>query len=108
MSGPLREGGGHAPGEGRPAQRAASRRFPLTRPAATPPPRPPRDAAQARWKHIRNGGARKSTDVFDPNYDFDAHFGRSGKQAKGRAGKEPTVGHGRKNPNDVRSRPKKR
>eukprot|EP00307_Rebecca_sp_RCC1486_P012580 CAMPEP_0119431666 /NCGR_PEP_ID=MMETSP1335-20130426/46360_1 /TAXON_ID=259385 /ORGANISM="Chrysoculter rhomboideus, Strain RCC1486" /LENGTH=170 /DNA_ID=CAMNT_0007457473 /DNA_START=51 /DNA_END=560 /DNA_ORIENTATION=- len=56
--------------------------------------------AEAKWKHIRNGGARKSTDVFDPNYDFDAHFGRAGKQSKGRAGKEPSVGHGRnKNPN---------
>mmetsp|Transcript_23516 Transcript_23516/g.63731 ORF Transcript_23516/g.63731 Transcript_23516/m.63731 type:complete len:504 (+) Transcript_23516:21-1532(+) len=65
--------------------------------------------AEARWKHIRNGGARKpSGDVFDPNYDFDAHFGRAGKQPKGKAGREPTVGMGRKNPNDVRSRPKKR
>lgn len=62
---------------------------------------------QARYKYVRNGGVRKSANVFDPNYDFDSHFGRAGKQPKGRAGKAPGVGTGRKNPNDVRSRPKK-
>jgi len=66
--------------------------------------------AEARWKHVRNGGARtQGSDVFDSGYDFDAHFGRAGKQTKGRgAGREPIAGVGRKNPNDVRSRPKKR
>lgn len=66
--------------------------------------------AEARWKHVRNGGMRsQSSDVFDSAYDFDAHFGRAGKQTKGRgAGREPIAGVGRKNPNDVRSRPKKR
>lgn len=65
---------------------------------------------EAKWKHIRNGGARtQSSDVFEAGYDFDAHFGRAGKQTKGRgAGREPIAGNGRKNPNDVRSRPKKR
>mmetsp|Transcript_30836 Transcript_30836/g.77098 ORF Transcript_30836/g.77098 Transcript_30836/m.77098 type:complete len:484 (+) Transcript_30836:49-1500(+) len=65
--------------------------------------------AEAKWKHIRNGGkAKQSADVFDSGYDFDAHFGRSGKIATGRAGRVPVAGAGRKNPNDVRTRTKKR
>ena len=54
----------------------------------------------------RKQGRKKGHDVFDPDYDVDAHFGRAGK--KGAASRvNVKVGYGKKNPNDVRSRPKR-
>ena len=49
----------------------------------------------------------KSFDVFDPDYDNEAHFGRTGKKGGARGG-ALQVGNGKRNPNDVRSRTKKR
>ena len=49
----------------------------------------------------------KSFDVFDPDYDNEAHFGRTGKKGGARGG-ALQVGYGKRNPNDVRSRTKKR
>ena len=55
----------------------------------------------------RRQGRKKGVDVFDADYDNDSHFGRAGK--KGQAyGINTTVGVGKRNPNDVRTRPKKR
>ena len=52
-------------------------------------------------------GKMKSFDVFDPDYDNEAHFGRTGKKGGARGG-ALQVGYGKRNPNDVRSRTKKR
>jgi hypothetical protein len=54
----------------------------------------------------RRQGRKKGLDVFDPDYDVDAHFGRAGKKGAP-AGVSLKVGYGKKNPNDVRSRPKR-
>ena len=55
----------------------------------------------------RRQGRKKGVDVFDADYDNDSHFGRAGK--KGQAyGINTTVGYGKRNPNDVRTRAKKR
>ena len=55
---------------------------------------------------MRRQGRKKGIDVFDPDYDVEAHFGRAGK--KGVANHiSVKVGHGKKNVNDVRSRPKR-
>lgn len=54
----------------------------------------------------RRQGKKKGVDVFDPDYDVDAHFGRSGKKGQP-FGINVKVGYGKKNPNDVRSRPKR-
>ena len=55
----------------------------------------------------RRQGRKKGVDVFDADYDNDSHFGRAGK--KGQAyGINTTVGVGKRNPNDVRTRSKKR
>ena len=62
--------------------------------------------AEAREK-ARRQGKMKSFDVFDPDYDNEAHFGRTGKKGGARGG-ALQVGYGKRNPNDVRSRTKKR
>jgi rRNA maturation endonuclease Nob1 len=54
----------------------------------------------------RRQGRRQGLNVFDPDYDVDAHFGRAGKKGAP-AGVNLKVGYGKKNPNDVRSRPKR-
>ena len=43
----------------------------------------------------------------DPDYDNEAHFGRTGKKGGARGG-ALQIGYGKRNPNDVRSRTKKR
>lgn len=55
----------------------------------------------------RRQGKKKSVDVLDADYDFDAHFGRKGKKGSGQQGNGLKVGYGKKNVNDVRSRPKR-
>ena len=62
--------------------------------------------AEAREK-ARRQSKMKSFDVFDPDYDNEAHFGRTGKKGGARGG-ALQVGYGKRNPNDVRSRTKKR
>ena len=44
--------------------------------------------------------------MFDPDYDIDSHFGRKGKKGSG-IGNGLQVGYGKRNPNDVRTRPKR-
>ena len=61
---------------------------------------------------LRRQGKKKVQDVFDPDYDPDAHFGRKGgRSARGGAPAHGAsglrVGYGKRNPNDVRSRPKR-
>ncbi|KAL1529942.1 hypothetical protein AB1Y20_000870 [Prymnesium parvum] len=55
---------------------------------------------------LRRQGKKKTVDVLDADYDFEAHFGRKGKKT-GPGGHGLTVGYGKKNVNDVRSRPKR-
>ena len=54
----------------------------------------------------RRQGKKKAFDIFDPDYDMDAHFGRAGKKGAP-ISRGVTVGYGKRNPNDVRSRPKR-
>ena len=58
------------------------------------------------WQ-VRRQGKKKTTDVFDPDYDMNAHFGRKGKKGGGGGDQGLKVGFGKRNPNDVRSRPKR-
>ena len=63
--------------------------------------------AEAEEKMRRQGKAKVS-DVFDPDYSLDDHFGRSKKGGGNGGGHELKVGYGKRaNPNDVRSRPKR-
>lgn len=55
---------------------------------------------------LRRQGKKKVVDVLDAEYDFEAHFGRKGKKG-GPNGHGLAVGYGKKNVNDVRSRPKR-
>uniref|UniRef100_A0A7S3BW65 Nin one binding (NOB1) Zn-ribbon-like domain-containing protein n=1 Tax=Haptolina ericina TaxID=156174 RepID=A0A7S3BW65_9EUKA len=55
---------------------------------------------------LRRQGKIKTVNVFDPDYDMDSHFGRKGKKGNG-IGNALQVGFGKRNPNDVRSRPKR-
>ena len=56
---------------------------------------------------LRRQGKKKSVDVLDADYDFEAHFGRKGKKGAGQQGNNLEVGYGKRNVNDVRSRSKR-
>lgn len=64
------------------------------------------DSLAEATEKARRQGRKKGLNVFDPDYDVDAHFGRAGKKGAP-AGVSLKVGYGKKNPNDVRSRPKR-
>ena len=55
----------------------------------------------------RKQGQSQDVDVFDQDYNNDQHFGRRGTKGHG-YNINTTVGFGKRNPNDVRTRPKKR
>ena len=58
-------------------------------------------------ERARKQGQRREMDPLHPDYSHEAHFGRSGRKGHGYA-INTSVGYGKRNPNDVRSRPKKR
>ena len=64
------------------------------------------DQLQEAEEKLRRQGKKKGHDVFDPDYDVDAHFGRKGRKGAP-SGVNVKVGYGKRNPNDVRSRPKR-
>lgn len=61
---------------------------------------------EAREK-ARKQGQSHSVDVFDQDYNNEQHFGRTGRKGHG-YDINTSVGFGKRNPNDVRTRPKKR
>ena len=61
---------------------------------------------EAREK-ARKQGQTHSVDVFDQDYNNEQHFGRTGRKGHG-YDINTSVGFGKRNPNDVRTRPKKR
>jgi len=61
---------------------------------------------EAREK-ARKQGQTRSVDVFDQDYNNEQHFGRTGRKGHG-YDINTSVGFGKRNPNDVRTRPKKR
>jgi len=60
---------------------------------------------EAKQKAHRQG-KKKSANVFDADYNLDDHFGRRGKKGTPQT-VNLKVGYGKRNPNDVRSRPKR-